>query len=147
MIDYYDILDVSPNASDEVLKKAYHRMMQRYSPEQFHSRYRHVAAQRIQLIQDAYRTLSNPVDRRRYDVKLAQHTRLAPISTQSPTHRLLKILGIALLVFVGYRVLNALLLNGTLTTPVALVSISALVLLLLLWVFNRDRLKFPKRNP
>lgn len=63
--DYYVVLGVSRDASPEELKKAYHRLSRRYHPDRGLNTPEEVA--KFQLVQEAYRTLSNKKKRASYD--------------------------------------------------------------------------------
>ena len=64
--DYYEILEVSRNSSDEIIKAAYRTMCKKYHPDTFTGP-RAVAEERIRKINEAYRVLGHPADKRRYD--------------------------------------------------------------------------------
>lgn len=69
-MNHYDILEVSPRASAEVIRAAYRSLMQRYHPD------RHAdaaqATERAAEIALAYDVLSDPERRRAYDETLRQ---------------------------------------------------------------------------
>ena len=58
MDDPYKVLGVSPNASDEEIKKAYRRLAKQYHPDRNPGD--PVAAQKMQQINDAYDQIKNP---------------------------------------------------------------------------------------
>ena len=58
--DYYDILGVSRDASEEEIKKAYRRLARQYHPDVNHEP---GAEERFKEINEAYRVLSNPETR------------------------------------------------------------------------------------
>ena len=64
--DYYEILDIAPNASTKEIKRAYHRRAFQCHPD------RHQASEeahkKMQEINEAYAILSDPIKRREYDV-------------------------------------------------------------------------------
>ena len=64
---YYDILSVSPNASQKNIKHAYQRMMAEFHPDRNKDP---DATKRSQEINEAYDTLSNPKRRAEYDKKI-----------------------------------------------------------------------------
>ncbi len=82
VIDYYEILEISPNASQEVLKKAYLLLVQKYQPELYNVAYKRYATERLKSIQEAYGVLSDSAERRRYDAMLGQATRLSLLAGQ-----------------------------------------------------------------
>ncbi len=69
-VTYYDILQVSENASTEVIHMAYKALAKKYHPDA--NMDDPSATQRFQRLQRAYETLSDPVRRLEYDKYLAQ---------------------------------------------------------------------------
>jgi DnaJ-class molecular chaperone len=67
---YYDILEVSPQAEDIVIRAAYRALAQRYHPDKS-SDSKEAAAVRMRSIQEAYEVLSDPVRRVAYDASLS----------------------------------------------------------------------------
>ena len=67
MIDYYSILNVSPKAGYEEIRKAYRRLAFRYHPDAAGSNLAN--STHFRLLNEAYRVLSNPVERKRYHQK------------------------------------------------------------------------------
>jgi curved DNA-binding protein CbpA len=67
--DYYAILELSSDATEADIKRAWHEQMQVWHPDRFvHSPALHRKAEvRTQLINQAYQTLGNPAARARYD--------------------------------------------------------------------------------
>src|SRR5688500_9528960 len=55
----YERLGVSPDASTDAIKRAYHRLLRQYPPER--------APEELKRIREAYETLSNPHSRDQYD--------------------------------------------------------------------------------
>lgn len=67
---YYDVLMVSRNASQEVIRAAFKSLCQKYHPD----RNAHPNAERmIQQFNEAYSILSNPVERNKYDKQLLDY--------------------------------------------------------------------------
>lgn len=66
--DYYAILQVSRNASQEEIERAFTRLSQTYHPETSQKKR---AAQRFADVQAAYETLKDPRKRRQYDRQVA----------------------------------------------------------------------------
>ncbi len=58
MVDPYQVLGVSPDASDEEIKKAYRRLAKQYHPDRNPGD--PVAAKKMQQINDAYDQIKNP---------------------------------------------------------------------------------------
>lgn len=69
MKDYYDELEVSHTASQDVINKAYKVLAKKYHPDTT-SLDKTVAEERFKKISEAYETLSNEQKRKEYDVKL-----------------------------------------------------------------------------
>lgn len=63
-IDYYRLLEVDPRASTEVIQKAYRVLAQRHHPDAGGAG---SDPERMRLLNEAYRTLSDPVRREAYD--------------------------------------------------------------------------------
>src|SRR5579884_2148696 len=63
--DYYKILGVSKNASDEEIKKAYRRLARQYHPDRNHGDKQ--AEERFKEVSQAHDVLSDPEKRKAYD--------------------------------------------------------------------------------
>ncbi|MCK4468155.1 MAG: DnaJ domain-containing protein, partial [Desulfobacterales bacterium] len=63
--DYYKILGVSKNASDEEIKKAYRKLAMKYHPD--HAKGNKTAEERFKKISEAYAVLSDKKKRSQYD--------------------------------------------------------------------------------
>ncbi|MBN2530923.1 MAG: molecular chaperone DnaJ [Deltaproteobacteria bacterium] len=63
--DYYEVLEVAKDASEQDLKKAYRRLAMKYHPDQNPDD--DTAAERFKELTEAYRVLSNSETRARYD--------------------------------------------------------------------------------
>ncbi len=64
--DYYKILGVSRNASDEEIKKAYRKMAMQYHPDRNAGREKE-ATEKFKEINEAYGVLGDPEKRKQYD--------------------------------------------------------------------------------
>lgn len=69
--DYYEILEVSPNASEEVIEKAYKTLAKKYHPDGLQGN-----AEWFKAINDAYTTLSHTSKRQQYDRQRQQYCAL-----------------------------------------------------------------------
>lgn len=71
MKNYYDILEIKENASNEVIKAAYKTLAKKYHPDNWRGK-EDFASQRFVEIGKAYETLSDETLKRQYDEKLKQ---------------------------------------------------------------------------
>ena len=62
--DYYDVLQISPNAEPETINRVYRMLAQRYHPDNQQSGNEN----RFRTISEAYAVLSDPEKRAKYDV-------------------------------------------------------------------------------
>ena len=67
-VDYYEALQISPNAEPEMIHRVYRLLAQRFHPDNKESG----SATRFRLISEAYEVLSVPEKRARYDVAYQQ---------------------------------------------------------------------------
>ena len=70
---YYDVLGLSPGASESEIKAAYRRLAREFHPDSGTPG----DVERFREVQEAYETLSDPEKRRRYDIA---ESRLVPVS-------------------------------------------------------------------
>lgn len=69
--DYYELLEISPGATDQVIKKAFRKLAMRFHPDKnIGNPY---AIHHFRDIQEAYEVLSNPVTRNEYHQKRWRH--------------------------------------------------------------------------
>ena len=69
-MNYYEILEVSQNASKEVIKAAYKSLIQRYHPDKNPDNVQ--IAERASLVVQAFEVLSNVDKRAVYDLQLKE---------------------------------------------------------------------------
>ena len=72
--NYYEILEVDRNASQEVIEKAYKTLAKKYHPDLQDDIHKKQAEETFKIINEAYEILSNPEQRTRYDHDLASTT-------------------------------------------------------------------------
>ena len=70
MKNYYEILEVDKNASNEIIKVAYKSLVKKYHPDLNKSNGINASEDKIKEINDAYDTLSDPIKRSEYDQSL-----------------------------------------------------------------------------
>lgn len=70
MNNYYETLEVSKNASKEVIEKAYKVLAKKYHPDLQEQNYKHLAEQKMKMINEAYEVLSDDIKRKEYDIEL-----------------------------------------------------------------------------
>jgi curved DNA-binding protein CbpA len=63
-VDYYEILQISPNAEPETVHRVFRLLAQRYHPDNAETG----NETQFRLLNDAYRVISDPEQRARYDV-------------------------------------------------------------------------------
>lgn len=68
-MSYYDILEITPNASPEVIRMAYKALAKKYHPDVYKGN-KVVAERKMKQLNEAYAVLSNPEERKRYDNNL-----------------------------------------------------------------------------
>lgn len=72
MKNYYEILEVNPKASKEVIEKAYRVLVKKYHPDLYEGQYQVYAEKRIKDINEAYRILSDDFFREQYDREMQE---------------------------------------------------------------------------
>ncbi|MBP3832055.1 MAG: DnaJ domain-containing protein [Clostridia bacterium] len=70
MKNYYEILEVDKNASDEIIKVAYKALVKKYHPDLKEGTSKINAEEKIKQINEAYDILSNPEKKYKYDQNL-----------------------------------------------------------------------------
>lgn len=70
MRNYYEILEVDKNASQEVIEKAYRTLAKKYHPDLQQGQQQQEYAEKMKTINEAYDVLSNSAKREQYNQKL-----------------------------------------------------------------------------
>ena len=68
--NYYDILEISKNASPEIIEKAYKTLVKKYHPDLQIAEEKNKYEKKIKKINEAYDILSNSEKRKNYDLNL-----------------------------------------------------------------------------
>jgi curved DNA-binding protein CbpA len=71
-IDYYEILEISPNADSGTIQRMFRYLAQRYHPDNQDTGDR----LRFDVILEAHNTLKDPIKRARYDIQHKNHSAL-----------------------------------------------------------------------
>jgi hypothetical protein len=101
-LNYYEILQVSPNAEPEVVEVAYRRLARKYHPDVNESDEASLIMKELNL---AYQVLSDPQSRQQYDNELQFHEDTTKASSTSKTNNRWKpryLILIAVIVIVGF---------------------------------------------
>ena len=81
MKNYYEILEVSTNASKEVIDKAYRVLAKKYHPDTTPSKEtKKLYEDVMKEITEAYNILSNPILRQKYDIEMELENNKASIN-------------------------------------------------------------------
>lgn len=76
MKNYYEILEVNPKASDEIIKKIYKIKVKQNHPDLFQGEEKTKAEEITKEITEAYDILSDPQKRQNYDNELSQENKI-----------------------------------------------------------------------
>ncbi|MHB1154155.1 MAG: J domain-containing protein [Eubacteriales bacterium] len=82
-MNYYEILEVSEKASDEVIKNAYKALVKKYHPDTYTGD-KNFADKKIKEINNAFETLSDKLLKEIYDLKLQNSKVIPPNDFASP---------------------------------------------------------------
>jgi curved DNA-binding protein CbpA len=82
MPDYYNILEVSPTATQAEIKRSYRRLVRKYHPDLN----KQALDLQIKRLNEAYNVISDPVKRAAYDVRHSEEIRRAAPKVV-PQHR------------------------------------------------------------
>lgn len=83
--DFYAVLGIAPNASDDAIRSAYRSAAKRDHPDRFPSYFQKLSATaRMQDLNHAYSVLKNPAQRRAYDSRRPPRAVPGPAPVQAP---------------------------------------------------------------
>ena len=71
--NYYDILEINKNASQEIIEKAYKILVKKYHPDLQTNNLKTEFEEKIKKINEAYEILSNPEKRKNYDLNIKKN--------------------------------------------------------------------------
>jgi len=83
-VDYYKILEVSRNATNQDIKKAYRRLALKYHPDKNPASQKEEATNKFKLISQAYEVLSDETKRRTYDRRGNATSKSSSFASGSP---------------------------------------------------------------
>ena len=66
-VDYYNVLNVNPSATEDDLKKSYRRLAMKWHPDKNPTSIKQEAEAKFKQISEAYDVLSDPNKRQIYD--------------------------------------------------------------------------------
>lgn len=69
--NYYKILEIDKDASQEIIKKAYTTLAKKYHPDLQEGSQKSIFEEKLKLINEAYEVLSNEEKRKQYDIQLS----------------------------------------------------------------------------
>lgn len=90
MKNYYEILEVNPKASKEVIEKAYRVLAKKYHPDLYTGDKQRYAEKKIKEINEAYKILSDDFLREQYDNEIYNQNRVetqGEVNTRPNTRR------------------------------------------------------------
>ena len=70
MKNYYDLLEVNPKASREIIEKAYRVLIKKYHPDLYQGEEKVYAEAKLRELNEAYHILSSDFLREQYDMEL-----------------------------------------------------------------------------
>ena len=76
MKNYYDLLEVTPKASTEIIEKAYKVLVRKYHPDLYSGEEKIYAEEKVKELNEAYRVLSSSFLREQYDLELEKENNL-----------------------------------------------------------------------
>lgn len=73
MKDYYELLELSKNASEDTIKKVFRILIKKNHPDLFEGEEKKLAEEKVKLLNEAYEVLIDKEKRKDYDFKLNQY--------------------------------------------------------------------------
>lgn len=75
MKDYYELLEVSKNASEETIKKVFRMLIKKNHPDLFEGEEKIKAEEKVKELNEAYEVVINKEKRKEYDAQLEEYNR------------------------------------------------------------------------
>lgn len=72
MKDYYELLEVNKNASEEIIKKVFRMLIKKNHPDLFEGEEKEKAEERVKELNEAYAVLIDKEKREKYDLELEE---------------------------------------------------------------------------
>ncbi|MEB3287790.1 MAG: J domain-containing protein [Vampirovibrionales bacterium] len=144
MQDYYRLLEVHPQASGEVIAKAYRVLAKKCHPDTFHVSDKSLLEDKMKHLNLAYETLSDPSRRARYDARLQAYKQALPgLSQQARTNSRVKKIGFWFLLTISVAIGARLFLKILLTLPLLF---KVIVVIALIWGIQKMFLRLRQRG-
>ena len=75
MKDYYELLEVSKNASEETIKKVFRMLIKKNHPDLFEGEEKIVAEEKVKELNEAYEVIIDKEKRKEYDLQLQEYNK------------------------------------------------------------------------
>jgi curved DNA-binding protein CbpA len=135
MKDYYQILEIHPDAGLEVMNNAYRALVRKYHPDLYHTRHKSRMDARMREINEAYSVLSNSVSRAQYDRRYRDRRGTAPTQKGFSPGRIRNVLVWGIGSFLVFRFL----LHPLLASPMFRLFVLFAAVFFLIRLFARPR--------
>ncbi len=73
MKDYYELLELSKNASEDMIKKVFRILIKKNHPDLFEGEEKLKAEEKVKQLNEAYEVLTNKESREKYDAELEEY--------------------------------------------------------------------------
>lgn len=83
MKDYYELLELSKNASEDTIKKVFRILIKKNHPDLFEGEEKTKAEEKVKELNEAYEILINAEKRKEYDLKLEEDSKKDSMALQT----------------------------------------------------------------
>lgn len=83
MKNYYNLLEVNPKASKEIIEKAYRVLIKKYHPDLYNGEERIYAEAKTRELNEAYHILSDDFLKEQYDLELEKETQFNTVNNNN----------------------------------------------------------------